>query len=105
MACLVLDPCPRPRHRLCPYIPNIGSPDYRTFCEEEHTSDLPRQGACYGLLTGHMDVKPVLLAQVMPGLLLGGVLPFVFSGFTMLAVGRAAGAVIEEVRSSSSHSG
>lgn len=35
--------------------------------------------------------------QVMPGLLLGGLLPFVFSGFTMLAVGRAAGAVIEEV--------
>ena len=30
--------------------------------------------------------------QVMPGLLLGGALPFVFSGFTMLAVGKAAGA-------------
>ena len=36
--------------------------------------------------------------QVMPGLLLGGMLPFLFSGFTMLAVGKAAGAVIEEVR-------
>ena len=34
----------------------------------------------------------------MPGLLLGGVLPFVFCGLTMLAVGRAAGAVIQEVR-------
>ena len=33
----------------------------------------------------------------MPGLLLAGLLPFIFSGFTMLAVGRAAGAVIEEV--------
>ena len=42
-----------------------------------------------------MHVRPL---QVMPGLLLGGMLPFVFSGFTMLAVGRAAGAVIEEVR-------
>jgi len=26
--------------------------------------------------------------KVMPGLLIGGALPFVFSGFTMLAVGR-----------------
>ena len=36
--------------------------------------------------------------KVMPGLLIGGVLPYVFSGFTMLAVGKAAMAVIAEVR-------
>ena len=34
----------------------------------------------------------------MPGLLIGGLLPFVFSGFTMLAVGKSAGSIIEEVR-------
>jgi len=36
--------------------------------------------------------------KVMPGLLIGGLLPFVFSGFTMLAVGKSAGSIIEEVR-------
>ena len=36
--------------------------------------------------------------KVMPGMLIGGVLPYIFSGFTMLAVGRSAGSVIEEVR-------
>eukprot|EP00899_Mesostigma_viride_P007245 jgi/Mesvir1/16521/Mv10071-RA.1 len=36
--------------------------------------------------------------QVMPGLLLGSVLPFVFAAFTMLAVGKSAGSIIEEVR-------
>lgn len=41
---------------------------------------------------------PLSYLQVMPGLLLGGVLPFVFCGFTMLAVGKAASAVIQEVR-------
>ena len=36
--------------------------------------------------------------MVMPGLLIGALAPYVFSGFTMLAVGKSAGAVIEEVR-------
>ena len=36
--------------------------------------------------------------RVMPGLLIGALAPYVFSGFTMLAVGKSAGAVIEEVR-------
>merc|ERR1712046_177534 len=35
---------------------------------------------------------------VMPGLLIGGMLPFIFSGLTMLAVGKSAMAIIDEVR-------
>jgi Na+/H+-translocating membrane pyrophosphatase len=34
----------------------------------------------------------------MVGLLLGALLPFVFGAFGMTAVGRAAGAVVEDVR-------
>ena len=45
-----------------------------------------------------LSVDIIANAKVMPGLLIGGVLPFVFSGFTMLAVGRSAGSIIEEVR-------
>ena len=45
-----------------------------------------------------MSVDIVNNDMVMPGLLIGGMLPFIFSGFTMLAVGKSAGAVIEEVR-------
>jgi K(+)-stimulated pyrophosphate-energized sodium pump len=44
------------------------------------------------------DSMSILHVPVMVGLLLGCVLPFLFSSMTMRAVGEAAGAMIEEVR-------
>ena len=46
------------------------------------------------------DVKAIDVSQpkIMAGLLIGGMLPFVFSALSMNAVGRAAMAMIEEVR-------
>jgi hypothetical protein len=40
----------------------------------------------------------ILNPEVMSGILVGAMLPFVFSALALLAVGRAAGAMIEEVR-------
>mmetsp|Transcript_34218 Transcript_34218/g.74806 ORF Transcript_34218/g.74806 Transcript_34218/m.74806 type:complete len:778 (-) Transcript_34218:434-2767(-) len=45
-----------------------------------------------------LKVDVVMDDKVLPGMLIGGMLPLVFSGLTMLAVGQSAKAVIEEVR-------
>ena len=48
-----------------------------------------------GLETAQLSVASV---ETLAGLLIGGMLPFVFASLTMLAVGRAAHSMIEEVR-------
>tara|TARA_B100000809_G_scaffold266357_1_gene328683 strand:+ start:6671 stop:8986 length:2316 start_codon:yes stop_codon:yes gene_type:complete len=48
--------------------------------------------------TAHVTSIDVSQPKIMAGLLVGGMLPFVFSALSMNAVGRAAMAMIEEVR-------
>ena len=48
--------------------------------------------------TVQLESIDVLQPKVMAGLLIGGMLPFLFSSMAMNAVGRAANAMIEEVR-------
>ncbi|HEY5690603.1 MAG TPA: V-type H(+)-translocating pyrophosphatase, partial [Cyclobacteriaceae bacterium] len=50
------------------------------------------------MTTAHLGQIDVSKANVMAGLFIGGMLPFVFSALAMGAVGRAAMAMIEEVR-------
>ncbi len=53
--------------------------------------------AAYAQVTG-MKVLDLLEPEVLIGMLIGAVLPFVFSSLTMQAVGRSANKMIEEVR-------
>jgi len=51
----------------------------------------------YSFVTG-VDTLDLLNPRVLMGTIIGGLLPFLFSGLTMQAVGTAAGEMIEEVR-------
>ena len=51
----------------------------------------------YGFVTGVSELD-LMQPKVLIGTLIGGLLPFLFSGLTMQAVGTAAGSMIEEVR-------
>ncbi len=53
--------------------------------------------AAYGQMAGITTLN-LLTAEVLIGALIGALLPFLFSGLTMQAVGTAAGYMIEEVR-------
>ncbi len=53
--------------------------------------------AAYGQVTG-VEVFNLVEPNVLIGAVIGGLLPFLFSGLTMQAVGTAAGSMIEEVR-------
>jgi K(+)-stimulated pyrophosphate-energized sodium pump len=48
--------------------------------------------------TAHVNSINILETKVMVGLLVGAMLPFLFSSFAMTAVGQAAQAMVEEVR-------
>ncbi len=53
--------------------------------------------SAYGLVTNVTTIN-IMDPKVLSGVLIGALLPFLFSGMTMQAVGTAAGAMIEEVR-------
>ncbi|MCA9321879.1 MAG: sodium-translocating pyrophosphatase [Planctomycetes bacterium] len=59
-------------------------------------------GAKYGLRVDGTTLQEMVFdlsnSRVLIGLLIGGILPFLFSAMTMEAVGRAAGRMIDEVR-------
>ncbi|MDC0960725.1 sodium-translocating pyrophosphatase [Dehalococcoidia bacterium] len=53
--------------------------------------------SAYGLVTNISSIN-IMDPKVLSGVLIGALLPFLFSGMTIQAVGTAAGAMIEEVR-------
>ena len=53
--------------------------------------------ATYGTVAGITSLN-IMDPKVLVGIIIGGLLPFVFAGLTMQAVGTAAGEMIEEVR-------
>ena len=72
---------------------------FAAYTEDLAFFSAPEQAAEYPYFAG-MEALQFSLSNpyVVAGLLLGGLLPFLFGGIVMTAVGRAAGAIVEEVR-------
>ena len=72
---------------------------FAAYTSDLHYFSLPANAAQFPFFVGMQDVRFDLAnPYVVVGLLFGGLLPFLFGGLSMTAVGRAAEAVVAEVR-------
>ena len=72
---------------------------FAAYTQDLHFFSLPANAAQFPFFVGMQDVKFDLAnPYVVVGLFFGGLLPFLFGGLSMTAVGRAAESVVAEVR-------